>query len=89
MGSQKVDRFTVLSAANKQGRPSTSSNTARPPTSGTQRVNTINFYNQVKNEDSISRQHHPQEGPLDNYQVGKVIGAGAYAQVRLVLDKRN
>lgn len=28
-------------------------------------------------------------GPLDNYQLGKVIGQGAYAAVRLVLDKRN
>jgi len=30
-----------------------------------------------------------QSGPLDNYQLGKVIGQGAYAAVRLVLDKRN
>ena len=27
--------------------------------------------------------------PLENYQLGKVIGAGAYAQVRLCLDTRN
>jgi len=26
---------------------------------------------------------------LDNYQIGKGIGQGAYAQVRLCLDKRN
>lgn len=32
---------------------------------------------------------HSQNGPLDNYQLGKVIGQGAYAAVRLVLDKRN
>ena len=29
------------------------------------------------------------QNPLENYQFGKVIGQGAYAVVRLCLDKRN
>jgi hypothetical protein len=48
------DRITVLSAANNGGRPNNLN--LRPPTSGEQRgPATINFYNQVRNEDQKMR----------------------------------
>lgn len=78
-----ADRIGLLNRANNGGRPPTS---VRPTTTGGPRSATINFYN-----NSRGPQREDKNAPnfLDNYQIGKVVGQGAYAQVRLCMDKRN
>ena len=40
------------------------------------------------NENDVRRVDAITKGLLQNYQIGKIIGQGAYASVRLCLDKQ-